>query len=90
MPLSVSIVSATQEVWSGDASQIIAKTVEGEIGILAGHVPVAGVLQEGRVIIDPTSGSRVEGRVDGGIVTVDNNRVTIVADHFREGAAAQK
>ena len=89
-PLIVEVVEVDQSVWNGEARQVIVNTTEGEIGILAGHVPVAGVLQEGRVTIDPTSGSRVEGRVDGGIVTVDSNRVTIVADHFSEGAAAQK
>lgn len=86
-PLIVEVVEIDQSVWSGEARQVIVNTTEGEIGILAGHVPVAGVLQEGRVIIDPTDGTRVEGRVDGGIVTVDSNRVTIVADHFSQGAA---
>lgn len=89
-PLIVEVVEVDQSVWSGQARQVIVNTMEGEIGILAGHVPVAGVLQEGRVVIDPIDGNRVEGRVDGGIVSVDSNRVTIVADHFSEGAAAQK
>ena len=89
-PLIVEVVEVDQSVWNGEARQVIVNTMEGEIGILAGHVPVAGVLQEGRVVIDPIDGNRVEGRVDGGIVSVDSNRVTIVADHFSEGAAAQK
>ncbi|MCT1602486.1 F0F1 ATP synthase subunit epsilon [Kocuria sp. p3-SID1433] len=89
-PLIVEVVEVDQSVWSGQARQVIVNTMEGEIGILAGHVPVAGVLQEGRVVIDPIDNNRVEGRVDGGIVSVDSNRVTIVADHFSEGAAAQK
>ena len=38
--LKVSVVSADREVWSGTATQVVAKTVIGEIGILAGHEPV--------------------------------------------------
>ena len=42
--LLVSVVSADQEVWSGLARQVIARTTIGEIGILAGHEPVLATL----------------------------------------------
>ena len=41
-PMQVEVVSADRVVWSGKSSNIIAKTVEGEIGILPGHEPVLG------------------------------------------------
>ncbi|WAC66339.1 F0F1 ATP synthase subunit epsilon [Agrococcus sp. SL85] len=79
MPLSVSIVSATQEVWSGEASQIIAKTVEGEIGILTGHEPVLALLAEGQVRVTDTSGTVHRVQADEGFLSVDHDRVEIVA-----------
>lgn len=79
MPLSVSIVSATQEVWSGDASQIIAKTVEGEIGILTGHEPVLALLAEGQVRVTDTVGTVHRVQADEGFLSVDHDRVEIVA-----------
>lgn len=41
-PLIVEVVEVDQSVWNGEARQVIVNTMEGEIGILAGHVPVAG------------------------------------------------
>lgn len=87
-PLIVEVVELSESVWTGEARQVIVRTTAGEMGILSGHASVAGVLEAGRVIIDPVDGQRIEGRVDGGVVSVDSNRVTIVADHYREGAAA--
>ena len=45
--LNVSVVSADQEVWSGEASMVVARTVEGEIGILPGHEPLLAILAGG-------------------------------------------
>ena len=50
-PMQVEVVSADRVVWSGKSSNIIAKTVEGEIGILPGHEPVLGVLEPSAVVI---------------------------------------
>ena len=47
--LNVSVVAADHEVWSGEASMVVAKTVEGEIGILAGHEPLLAILASGEV-----------------------------------------
>jgi F-type H+-transporting ATPase subunit epsilon len=47
VPLQVELVSADQRVWSGEASMIVAKTTEGDIGVLPGHAPVLAVLGAG-------------------------------------------
>ena len=47
--LQVTVVSATAEIWSGEATMVVARTTEGEIGILAGHEPTLGVLAAGEV-----------------------------------------
>jgi F-type H+-transporting ATPase subunit epsilon len=75
--LAVSIVSADHEVWSGIAKQIIAKTSVGEIGILAGHEPVLATLAQGQVRV--TLPSVITAQADDGFLSVDHNRVTVVA-----------
>jgi F-type H+-transporting ATPase subunit epsilon len=77
--ISVSIVSADQEVWSGAARQVVAKTTVGEIGILAGHEPVLAILSAGQVRVTLTSGEVVTAQADNGFLSVDHNRVTVVA-----------
>jgi F-type H+-transporting ATPase subunit epsilon len=77
--LAVSIVSADQEVWAGIARQIVAKTTVGEIGILAGHEPVLAILAEGQVRVTLGSGEVVTAQADDGFLSVDHNRVTVVA-----------
>ena len=44
MPVNVSLVSADAEVWTGEATLVIAKTVEGEIGLMTGHEPILAIL----------------------------------------------
>jgi F-type H+-transporting ATPase subunit epsilon len=77
--LTVTVVSATAEVWSGEASMVVARTTEGEIGILAGHEPTLGVLAAGEVRITTADGQRVTAQAEDGFLSVDNNQVTIVA-----------
>jgi len=79
MPLQVTLVSAEEEVWSGEASLVIAKTVEGEIGFMAGHEPVLAILAEGRVRITRTDGEKVEADAKDGFISVESDTVTIVA-----------
>ncbi|GAA2222931.1 F0F1 ATP synthase subunit epsilon [Herbiconiux moechotypicola] len=78
-PLTVSVVSADQQIWSGEASMVVAKTVEGEIGILAGHEPLLAILSAGEVRVNATSGERLVARADDGFLSVENDTVTIVA-----------
>lgn len=77
--LQVTVVSATAEVWSGEAQMVVARTTEGEIGILAGHEPTLGVLAAGEVRITTESGEKVTAKAEDGFLSVDNNQVTIVA-----------
>ena len=77
--LQVSIVSAAHEVWSGAARQIIARTTEGEIGILAGHEPFLAVLASGDVRVTTLDGAVIAARAEDGFISVEHDRVTIVS-----------
>ena len=79
--LQVSVVAADQEVWSGAASMVVAKTSEGEIGILPGHEPMLAILAGGEVRVTGTDGSKIAARADGGFLSVENNNVSIVASY---------
>ncbi|MDZ8171242.1 F0F1 ATP synthase subunit epsilon [Microbacterium xanthum] len=79
MPLKVSLVSADAEVWTGEASLVVAKTVEGEIGFMPGHEPVLAILAEGQVRITETSGQKVIANAQDGFLSMASDELTIVA-----------
>jgi len=90
--MQVEVVAADQLVWSGRSTNIIAKTVDGEIGILPGHSPLLGVLESGAVVIHGEDGQRQVVAVDGGFISVAQGRVSILSEYARlagEVTAAQ-
>jgi F-type H+-transporting ATPase subunit epsilon len=80
VPLEVTLVSADSRVWSGEAARVIARTVDGDIGILGGHAPLLAVLAPGEIRIVPTDGSEIVATLDGGFLSVEHDRVTVVSD----------
>lgn len=78
--LSVSVVAVDRNVWSGTASMVVAKTPEGEIGIMGGHEPVLSLLVNGVVRISATDGSKVIVAVHGGFLAMDSNEVRVLAE----------
>ena len=77
--LKVELVAADRKVWEGEASQVSARSIDGELGIMPGHTPILGVLVEGEVRIHGEGGIRT-AKVDGGFLSVDHDRVTILAE----------
>ncbi len=80
MTLSVQVVSAEKEVWSGDATMVVARTAEGELGVLTGHEPVLAVLGAGEVRIGTGQDAIRSGRVDDVVVTVDGGFLSVEHD----------
>ncbi|WP_353809365.1 F0F1 ATP synthase subunit epsilon [Agromyces sp. SYSU T00194] len=79
-PFRVRVVSADREVWaSDDATMVVAKTVEGEIGILPGHEPMLAILAKGEVRVTVAGGERITARADEGFLSVEENTVRVVA-----------
>ena len=77
--LKVSVVSADNEVWSGLAKQIVARTTEGEIGILPGHEPLLAILAAGEVRVTTLEGDVIKANAADGFLSVEHDTVTIVA-----------
>ena len=96
MPLQVALVAADREVWSGEAQMVIAKTVEGDVGVLPGHAPLLGVLVTGPIQIRPSGGQPVLAAVDGGFLSVSDDVVSILveqaelSDEIDRGAAEEE
>jgi F-type H+-transporting ATPase subunit epsilon len=79
--LKVDLVSVDRRVWSGEATLVIARTTEGEIGILPGHAPTLGVLVDGSTVeVREAGGETLWVAVDGGFLSVDDSGVRILAE----------
>ena len=62
MSVKVELVSAERRVWSGEATIVLARTAEGDLGIMANHAPLLGVLVNGVVSIKVVDGSLASSR----------------------------
>ena len=76
----VDVVSPEAVVWSGEATMVIARTPEGELGIMADHEPLMGALSTGGVSVESETGERTTIGVHGGFIQVLNNQVTLITD----------
>jgi len=96
MTLHVELVVPDREIWSGSARMVVAKTLEGDLGVLTSHPPVLGILAEGSVvrILDPeTAGETPEASAAGeliaavssGFLSVADDRVSILARNAELG-----
>jgi len=84
--LRVALVVPDRELWSGEASMVIAKTTEGDIGVLTGRAPVFGVLAEGSLVEIVTGDeTRVRAAVSGGFLSVADDRVSVLAAEAQLG-----
>ena len=79
MTLQVALVVPDRQLWSGQATIVIAKTTEGDIGVLTGHSPVFGVLAEGSLVEIVNDDTRVRAAVSGGFLSVADDKVSILA-----------
>jgi F-type H+-transporting ATPase subunit epsilon len=78
--LQVELVAADRTVWSGQATMVIARTVEGDVGVLKDHAPLLSLLTDAVVEISAEEGDVVVAAVDGGFLSVANNRVSILSE----------
>jgi F-type H+-transporting ATPase subunit epsilon len=85
----VELVSAEAKVWSGEAEMVVARTTEGELGVLAGHAPLLGQLADpSQVRIKLGDGEQVAYEVGGGFLSVTGDGVTVLAETCVPVAAA--
>lgn len=78
--LHVELVAADRVVWSGQSSEVIARTTEGDLGVLVGHAPLLSLLAHGLVQIHAEDGTTVTAAVAGGFLSVAADRVSILSE----------
>ncbi len=83
--IQVDIVSAEGEIHSGEASMVFAPAKMGEVGITPRHAPLLTALKPGEVrVLDP-EGTEHFFYITGGMLEVQPNRVTVLADTALRG-----
>ncbi len=82
-PLHVEVVSADGLIWQGDALSVVARTMEGDIGIMANHEPLLAILVPSAAEVLSTEGTREVVAVDGGFLSVADNRVSLLSSYAR-------
>lgn len=78
--LQVELVAVEEKVWSGEASAVIVRTTEGELGILPGHAPLLGALADPGTVRITTAGGEIAYLVNGGFVSVTESGVSLLAE----------
>ena len=78
--LDVRLVASDRQIWQGKATYVLARTLEGEIGILPSHEPVLALLDDGPVKINlPEGGGSLVAAVHRGFLSVSGEEVAILA-----------
>lgn len=80
------VVSAKESLFSGDVKMLVAAGHEGEIGILAGHTPLITLLKPGVLRAQMADDSEEVIYVSGGVLEVQPNSVTVLADTAERAA----
>ena len=79
--MQVELVAADRLVWSGEAKMVIARTTEGDVGILPNHAPVLSLMVHGIVDVTTSDGETWVAAVDAGFLSVADNRISILSEH---------
>ncbi|MBX5476125.1 MAG: ATP synthase F1 subunit epsilon [Clostridia bacterium] len=83
--LRVEVVTPERRLFSGEARMLVAKGVEGELGILPGHIPLVTPLRDGVVRLYEVDGHQGELHIayEGGFLIVDGARARVLADRAK-------
>jgi F-type H+-transporting ATPase subunit epsilon len=81
--LDVHVVTPEREVWAGQATEVVAHGVDGDVGVLSGHAPLLVQLAIGPLQIQEEDGAWLKAVVDGGFLHVSTEegatRVDVLA-----------
>jgi F-type H+-transporting ATPase subunit epsilon len=85
--LQVELVAVEEKIWSGTADMVVARTTEGELGVLPGHAPLLGLLKEPSQVRIKSGGGEQAYDVSGGFLSVTGEGVTILAESCQPAQA---
>jgi F-type H+-transporting ATPase subunit epsilon len=79
--MHVELVSVERALWSGDATGVYARSLEGELGILPGHTPLLAALEPGWIVrIERPDEAELRVAVHGGFLSVREDGVSVLAE----------
>ena len=71
------------DLFDADCAKLDVRGIEGDLAVMAGHVPFLTAIKPGRVNLMLPDGSDKTGRADGGILNVAKDKTTLLASGFR-------
>ena len=80
MPLTLEIVTPEAKVYSDTIDSVVIPTVEGEIGVLPGHIPLLTQIEHGELRVTKGASSQLLA-VSGGFAQIDGDKVRVLAEH---------
>ena len=78
----LTITSPDGEIFSGDVLRIIVRGIEGELAVMAGHIPFVTSIKAGECKVLFADETEKTGYCDGGILTVASDKVTFLSGSF--------
>src|SRR5690348_5174233 len=87
MPMEVAIVDPEKGLFTGEADFLVARTEDGEIGVLPNHAPFLGVLKYASLMLEVEGGERKLFAVHSGFLMVKDNKVSVLARVAGEGSS---
>ncbi len=80
------IASPDGELYRGEAEKLIVRGSEGDLAVMAGHVPFITAVRRGRCTLETGDGQRRTGLIEAGLLTVDREKTTVLtsAVHWKD------
>ena len=75
-PLLIS--SPDGDLFRGEAEKLVLRGTEGDLAVMAGHVPFVTAVVKGRCVLVAAGGERKEGTIEDGLLTVEKEQVTVL------------
>lgn len=88
--IQLDIVAAEGEIHSGKAVMVVAPAAQGEVGIAPRHAPLLTALKPGEMRVETPEGEQLRFFVGGGVLEVQPDRVTVLADTALRGEDADE
>src|SRR3954453_8549228 len=85
-PINVELVAPDRVVWEGEADMVIARTTDGELGVMANHIPLLGVLVDAPVRIRQGDRDIKTVNVKGGFLSVTKEKVSVLAESVEDAS----
>jgi F-type H+-transporting ATPase subunit epsilon len=80
--MKVELVAVERRIWSGEATFVLARTTEGEVGVLPGHEATLAQLEDAGVVrVDGADGTSTTLAVHGGFLSITPSTVTVLAEY---------